>query len=175
MFKYTFTFERETELKDCIPCPLWDAHGYCAGLETKYRTTSEQFRHCPLKKPQEITIDNKKVDYASPCRSCQHADFSPKQYPCNDCINGDGNLDWFAPVIDNTPFVSFSNSERGEMKPLTDYIRCRKCGEMHKVCNGATKNPDGTLTESTALQFIKCNDGTLLLVGINRKRIERWD
>lgn len=72
------------------------------------------------------------------------------------------------------PFVAFGNDEIDAMSALGDTVKCRKCRKVHKVEYGERVNADGTKSPSNMLAFTKCADGSLLLVGIGGKKIEKW-
>jgi hypothetical protein len=77
--------------------------------------------------------------------------------------------------VEDPPFVSFSNSEiRGMTDKLDTFIKCRICSQMHLIEYGKVQEKDGTFVESEALQYTKCANGALYLVGIYGKKINKW-
>lgn len=73
---------------------------------------------------------------------------------------------------DNPPFIAFGNDEIRKMDELGDLIKCKHCGEMHKVETSIGKNSAGEISKNATLSFTVCADGKVRLVGIMGKKID---
>lgn len=59
--------------------------------------------------------------------------------------------------------IAISNNELAAAEPVGGLHDCTRCGHAHDLKDST---PPG-------LQFVKCDDGTVYLVGVNGKRVGR--
>lgn len=71
--------------------------------------------------------------------------------------------------IGGTPYLAVGNDEIGGV--LREQAKCPHCSLMHEVEYGERVLDDGTRVPSKMLAYVKCGNGDVYIVGVNRRSI----